>query len=533
MPNLLFSPDTNNPLTIILPCINLQEPIADEIVYVHLIDTPAIPFTLEQLDKLALTSILVTSYLISNAHNSILIPSYKTIQFAQTISNPDETIRNYSRNLFNLLCLSLTDDDLKTKITDGDKKKGQIAVQEYLNSKISSDNLLSKFTGPVCSFCTDAAKNLDSPDNKYTQCCMTIALTSKSSDSTTIPLIKLDENFSQRFSNLRMFRCHLDTDQFTENFFKPFKSLVRLELVNSRFKKLPASLKKLTKLEWLEISTVDLHYSSLVDSLTELNSLSKLKLENLKCDASSTSVIKVPASLTYLNLTNFQQNFIPIDLTESNLKTLKCRGVPLVSMAKNEQMSLAKATELYISFLTAEQIEDVFELIQSDLTQYLNARDIVKFNAFIWKRFPRLGDNVDVNQSGIPTSLFSITSLTELDLSYQAIRFIPDAISTLVNLDRLNLDSCLFLASISAKLGSLPLTYLNINRCLSLKTPPPEIQRRGFTAVLAYLKGLSAGSVACKRTKLMLVGLGEAGKTSLMNTLRRGCVNEDETSKNK
>jgi len=204
-----------------------------------------------------------------------------------------------------------------------------------------------------------------------------------------------------------------------------------------------------------------------------------------------------------------------------------------VSLAKNEQLSLARATEIYSRFLTSDQIEDVFELLQAGLTQFLPARDISKFNAFIFKRFPRLGDNVEINQSGIPTSIFSITSLTELDFSFQAIRFIPNAISGLVNLSRLNLDSCVRLASISAKLGNLPLTHLNINRCFSLKTPPPEIQRRGFTAIVAYLKGLSAGSVACKRTKLMLVGLGEAGKTSLLNALRRSYVSNEEKGKDR
>lgn len=36
---------------------------------------------------------------------------------------------------------------------------------------------------------------------------------------------------------------------------------------------------------------------------------------------------------------------------------------------------------------------------------------------------------------------------------------------------------------------------------------------------MSYLKRLTTGSVTCKRTKLMLVGLGEAGKTSLVKAL--------------
>ena len=47
----------------------------------------------------------------------------------------------------------------------------------------------------------------------------------------------------------------------------------------------------------------------------------------------------------------------------------------------------------------------------------------------------------------------------------------------------------------------------------SLKTPPKEIVARGFVSIMGYLRRLKAGSTSCKRTKLMLVGLGGAGKT--------------------
>jgi len=84
----------------------------------------------------------------------------------------------------------------------------------------------------------------------------------------------------------------------------------------------------------------------------------------------------------------------------------------------------------------------------------------------------------------------------------------------------LNLESCILLEKLSSKIGGLnKLTELNLNDCISLKTPPAEICRRGFSAIKSYLKRLSSGSVKCNRTKLMFVGLGDAGKTSLFNAL--------------
>ena len=55
--------------------------------------------------------------------------------------------------------------------------------------------------------------------------------------------------------------------------------------------------------------------------------------------------------------------------------------------------------------------------------------------------------------------------------------------------------------------------------CTSLKTPPKEIVRRGFTAIFGFLRRLQMGAVTCKRTKLMLVGLGGAGKTRFVIVL--------------
>lgn len=54
---------------------------------------------------------------------------------------------------------------------------------------------------------------------------------------------------------------------------------------------------------------------------------------------------------------------------------------------------------------------------------------------------------------------------------------------------------------------------LNLLSCPSLRTPPLEVVGRGFESVKAYLKRLHGGFTECRRTKLMFVGLGEAGKT--------------------
>jgi leucine-rich repeat kinase 2 len=142
----------------------------------------------------------------------------------------------------------------------------------------------------------------------------------------------------------------------------------------------------------------------------------------------------------------------------------------------------------------------------------LNSSEMHRLNAYIYKNYPRLGESIRENDSnfkcGIPVSIFTLINLVSLNLSYHGITQIPDDIERLVHLKELLLDNCIRLESLSGKIADLPLIKIGLANCLSLKTPPVEISRRGTQSILSYMKHLSSGSVQCKRTKLMLVGLG-------------------------
>ncbi len=185
--------------------------------------------------------------------------------------------------------------------------------------------------------------------------------------------------------------------------------------------------------------------------------------------------------------------------------------------------------ENYDKHIPIDKLKELFEYFDERKNNYLDTTQVIKFNAFIFKRFPRLGDTINETNSpsGIPNSIFNLTKLKLLDLSYQSIKHIPDEIEKLENLERLILKSCIFLESISPKLAKLNITQIDLSSCSSLKTPPREICRRGTFSIMGYLRRLSSGYVKCKRTKLMLVGLGEAGKTSLLNALMRKKENQE------
>jgi len=56
--------------------------------------------------------------------------------------------------------------------------------------------------------------------------------------------------------------------------------------------------------------------------------------------------------------------------------------------------------------------------------------------------------------------------------------------------------------------------------CVSLQLPPPEIASQGGAAAFTYLQSVKRDSEANKRINLILIGNGEAGKTSVLRALR-------------
>jgi small GTP-binding protein len=63
------------------------------------------------------------------------------------------------------------------------------------------------------------------------------------------------------------------------------------------------------------------------------------------------------------------------------------------------------------------------------------------------------------------------------------------------------------------------LTTLDLSRN-QLKTPPPEIAKQGIVAIRTYFKSLDVEKQALNEVKVLLVGDGGAGKTSLVKQLR-------------
>ncbi len=122
--------------------------------------------------------------------------------------------------------------------------------------------------------------------------------------------------------------------------------------------------------------------------------------------------------------------------------------------------------------------------------------------------------------SEIPRELGQLTNLRELNLRDNQLNEIPEELEQLSSLQELYLRNNQ-LSQVPVKLGQLTnLRVLQIEGNPNLLTPPPEIVAQGTAEVLTFLRELQIASVTRYEAKLLLVGEGATGKSSLLRSLR-------------
>jgi internalin A len=128
--------------------------------------------------------------------------------------------------------------------------------------------------------------------------------------------------------------------------------------------------------------------------------------------------------------------------------------------------------------------------------------------------------DLSVNQlSELPVEIGQLTSLQTLNLWGNQLSELPVEIGQLVSLQTLTLGRNQ-LRQVPVEIGQLiNLRSLDLKENHSLLTPPPEIVAQGAQEVLAFLQAIQRESVRRYEAKLLLVGEGGTGKSSLLRAL--------------
>ncbi|MEH2062249.1 MAG: COR domain-containing protein [Nostoc sp.] len=270
---------------------------------------------------------------------------------------------------------------------------------------------------------------------------------------------------------------------------------------------------------------------------TELN-LSFNQLSSLPPEISQLS------NLTTLFLHNNQLNSLPPEISQlSNLRTLSLYNNQLNSLPP-EISQLSNLTRLLLSFNQLSSLPPEISQLSNLITLSLSNNQLSSLPPEISQLSKLTELYLDNNQlSSLPPEISQLSKLTELYLDNNQLSSLPPEISQLSNLTVLYLHNNQ-LSSLSPEinqlsnltelylsdnqLSSLPLEIsqlsnlrrLSLDNNPQLTSPPPEIVEQGTQATLTYLRERLEGSQRQWVSKLLVVGEGGVGKTSLLRALR-------------
>ncbi len=266
-------------------------------------------------------------------------------------------------------------------------------------------------------------------------------------------------------------------------------------------------LKKIEEAKASGATRLDLTDKLLTTLPPELFQLTNLKVLNLR----GNYINQLPPEIDHLkNLTYL--DFIGNRLTTLPLELFQLKNLTYLNLWLNQLTTLpheiCQLTKLKLLNLSHNQ----FTTLPPELFQLKN---LTSFG---------LNDN---QLTSLPPELFRMTQLTALGLGGLKLTRLPLELFQLNNLTELNLNDnqLTTLPHEICHLSNLKYLYLEGN---PLITPPYDIAEKGIDAIRQYFADLKTGEHPLNEVKLILVGEGAAGKTSLVKKLLGEEFNELE-----
>ena len=318
------------------------------------------------------------------------------------------------------------------------------------------------------------------------------------------------------------------------------KDATRLDLSYMGLTEIPEAIANLTQLQSLNLS--DNQITEIPEAIANLTQLQELNLRNNQITESPEAIANL-TQLQELNLSDNQIIEFPeaianlIQLQELNLSHNEITEIPeaiatltqlqTLYLSRNQiteiPAEIASLSQLQQLSLSVNQIREIPEMIVN-LTKLQQLSLTGNHISEIPKEIVSLSQlqylNLHNNQiTEIPEEIASLSQLQQLNLSGNEIREIPEEIASLSQLQRLYLhnNQITEIPASLAFLSQLQQLYLSEN---PLNPDLAAAYEQGLDAVMQYLKAKAEKQIVLNEAKLILVGEGEVGKTSLLGALR-------------
>ncbi|WP_392482855.1 COR domain-containing protein [Nostoc sp. C110] len=292
-------------------------------------------------------------------------------------------------------------------------------------------------------------------------------------------------------------QLHLPYNQITEipEAIAKLTNLTQLHLPYNQITEIPEAIAKLTNLTQLHLPYNQI--TEIPEAIAKLTNLTHLFLFNNQITEIPEAIAKL-TNLTYLLLDNNQITEIPEAITKLTNLTYLLLGYNQITEIPEAIAKLTNLMGLDLGYNKITEIPEAIAKLINLMGLNLRRNQITQIPEAIAKLTNLMELDLGYNKiTQIPEAIAKLTDLTQLYLSFNQITEIPEAIAKLTNLTQLGLDG--------NKIPNIPLEILNSN-------DPKEI--------FNYLRQIRTSETRpLHEAKLLLIGQGSVGKTSLIQRL--------------